>query len=367
MLLDDAMSAGWAGAVSLDPALEREFEERITDSSALAFRVALSVLRHREDAEDVAQDAFLRARRAFSGIRDRDRFRAWLVRTAFRLALDRLRGERRRTRRQDAVALETPARTDSAETDAVRGELRAHVSAAVAELPEKLRIVTVLAAIEEHDLASVARLLELPEGTVKSRLHRARTYAGGETAMACERYEDALTETAAGAAGFGRPRVAPGRLRALPGGARGAAPGRSRSSTPTCDSSSPSSRLPSSRRASGGRQPRRAETTSRPVWLQPALACGRCARCSRSRVLATSRRRHCEAKSRPPTTACRSRRLAGGAKRLLPAPEGPRAVAARPRARDCGAAASTPGRPVRAGGARSTRTRSKRCCASRRW
>lgn len=175
MLLDDAMSAGWAGAVSLDPALEREFEERITDSSALAFRVALSVLRHREDAEDVAQDAFLRARRAFSGIRDRDRFRAWLVRTAFRLALDRLRGERRRTRRQDEVALETPARTDSAETDVVRGELRAHVSAAVAELPEKLRIVTVLAAIEEHDLASVARLLELPEGTVKSRLHRART------------------------------------------------------------------------------------------------------------------------------------------------------------------------------------------------
>ena len=175
MVLDGTIAAGWVRKVSLDPALEREFEERITDSSTLAFRVALSVLRHREDAEDVAQDAFLRARRAFSGIRDRDRFRAWLVRTAFRLALDRQRGERRRTRRQDVVAFETPARTDSAETDAVRGELRAHVSAAVAELPEKLRIVTVLAAIEEHDLASVARLLELPEGTVKSRLHRART------------------------------------------------------------------------------------------------------------------------------------------------------------------------------------------------
>jgi len=72
------------------------------------------------------------------------------------------------------VALETPARSDSAEAAAVRGEIRAHVTAAVAELPEKLRIVTVLAAIEEHDLASVARLLELPEGTVKSRLHRAR-------------------------------------------------------------------------------------------------------------------------------------------------------------------------------------------------
>ena len=94
---------GWARSVSLDPSLEREFEERVADSSTLAFRVALGVLRHREDAEDVAQDAFLRAHRAFGSLRDRDRFRAWLVRTAFRLALDRLRGEKRRSRREDAV------------------------------------------------------------------------------------------------------------------------------------------------------------------------------------------------------------------------------------------------------------------------
>ena len=174
VLLDDAMPAVWVRAVSLDPVLERELEERIVDSSRLAFRVALGVLRHREDAEDVAQDAFLRARQAFAGIRDRDRFRAWLVRTAFRLALDRQRGEKRRARRQDAVAIEAPAHADSAETEAARAELRACVSEAVAELPEKLRVVTVLAAIEEQDLASVARLLELPEGTVKSRLYRAR-------------------------------------------------------------------------------------------------------------------------------------------------------------------------------------------------
>lgn len=174
MLLDDTMSVAWAGPVSLDPSLERELEERIIDSSRLAFRVALGVVRHREDAEDVAQDAFLRARRAFAGIRDRERFRAWLVRTAFRLALDRLRDEKRRARRQDVVALDAPVHADSVEAEAARGELRARVSEAVAALPEKLRIVVVLAAIEEQDLASVARLLELPEGTVKSRLHRAR-------------------------------------------------------------------------------------------------------------------------------------------------------------------------------------------------
>ena len=174
MLLDDAIAVGWVRSVSLDPALEREFEERVADSSTLAFRVALGVLRHREDAEDVAQDAFLRAHRAFGSLRDRDRFRAWLVRTAFRLALDRLRGEKRRVRREDAVAIEAPVRTESVEDAAARAEVRARVSEAVDALPEKLRIVTVLAAIQEHDVASVARLLELPEGTVKSRLYLAR-------------------------------------------------------------------------------------------------------------------------------------------------------------------------------------------------
>jgi RNA polymerase sigma-70 factor (ECF subfamily) len=70
--------------------------------------------------------------------------------------------------------MEARVHEDSAEDHAARGELRARVAEAVAALPEKLRLVTVLVAIEEQDLASVARLLELPEGTVKSRLHRAR-------------------------------------------------------------------------------------------------------------------------------------------------------------------------------------------------
>jgi RNA polymerase sigma-70 factor (ECF subfamily) len=172
--LDDAVAAGWVGPMSLDPSLAHEFEQRIADSSTLAFRVALSVLRRREDAEDVAQEAFLRAHRSFGSLRDRDRFRAWLVRMTFRLALDRIRGERRRSLREDAVASVAPRRTGSVEDDAARSELRERVAEAVAALPEKLRLVTVLVAIEEQDLASVARLLELPEGTVKSRLHRAR-------------------------------------------------------------------------------------------------------------------------------------------------------------------------------------------------
>lgn len=176
MLLNEAAEIHLERPVTLDPALEREFEARVVDSSTLAFRVALGVLRRREDAEDVAQEVFLRARRAFASLRHRERFRSWLVRTAFRLALDHQRARRRR--REEVLALETAAPA-SLEDDAARRELVEQVGRAVDALPEKLRIVTVLAAIRGHDLREVSRLLELPEGTVKSRLHLARKALAG--------------------------------------------------------------------------------------------------------------------------------------------------------------------------------------------
>src|SRR3954451_21159336 len=95
----------WAGGltgafVTLDEDLEREFEDRLRESTTLAFRVAYGVLRHREDAEDVAQEAFARAYRSFRQLRDRNRFRAWLVRMTWRLAIDRRRSDQRRAARE---------------------------------------------------------------------------------------------------------------------------------------------------------------------------------------------------------------------------------------------------------------------------
>ncbi len=79
----DVLVGSYPGtAVITDASLEREFEQRLADSSTLAFRVALGILRNREDAEDVAQEAFLKAYRNFHRLRDRERFRAWLVRIA---------------------------------------------------------------------------------------------------------------------------------------------------------------------------------------------------------------------------------------------------------------------------------------------
>lgn len=150
-----------------DQALEREFEERLAESSALAFRVAFSVLRQREDAEDVAQDALAKAYRSFHQLRDRERFRAWIVRMTWRLALDRRRGDRRRVTRERQVLPEVATRP----ADEARA---AQLWEAIDALPEKLRIVVVLAGIEGHDMREVGALLGIPPGTVKSRLFAAR-------------------------------------------------------------------------------------------------------------------------------------------------------------------------------------------------
>ncbi len=166
-------ATGYPGAlVSADETLDRDFEDRLRESSTLAFRVAYAVLRHRQDAEDVAQEAFTRAYRHFRELRDREKFRAWLVRMTWRLSIDRRRSERRRVAREQAADPTPMAAT--AEQDVMANERANHLWRAIDDLPDKLRMVVVLAAIEEHDIQDVARLLSLPEGTVKSRLFLAR-------------------------------------------------------------------------------------------------------------------------------------------------------------------------------------------------
>src|SRR5438045_2191867 len=152
-----------AGRLVRDAPLDREFEERLTEASTLAFRVAYGVLRQREDAEDVAQEAAVRAYRGFTSLRNRDQFRSWLVRIAWRLALDRRRSERRRGVRELKVPPTSPV-PPSAEELATARQAEQRVWEAVDGLPEKLRIVVVLSAIEGHGIRDVAALLGLAEG-----------------------------------------------------------------------------------------------------------------------------------------------------------------------------------------------------------
>jgi RNA polymerase sigma-70 factor, ECF subfamily len=168
-------------AVDASPRSEAEaatrelFESLLVECGPLAFRVARGVLRNTADAEDVAQEALLRAYRRFRHLRERDRFRAWLVRITFRLALDRVRAAKRREMRETMWARpERRAPVTSVEDLAVRSQFQEQLARAMDELPEKLRLVLMLCAMQDYTLEEVARMLGVPIGTVKSRLFFAR-------------------------------------------------------------------------------------------------------------------------------------------------------------------------------------------------
>jgi len=150
-----------------------QFETRLAECSALAVRVAYSVVRNQSDAEDVAQEAFIRAYRRLAALRDPGKFRAWLLRITWRLALDWRRAHKRRATREDNAARDIALVGDGA-ADADARAAEARLWALIDGLPDRLRLVVVLSAIEGHGVREVAALLGVPEGTVKSRLFDAR-------------------------------------------------------------------------------------------------------------------------------------------------------------------------------------------------
>ena len=170
----DVQRDGGTNEIAGEKAAAREFEEQLADGASMAFRLAMSVLRNRADAEDVAQDALLRAYRGFAKLRERGAFRGWLCRITWRLALDKQRGTRRREKRETASTFVPGTPERSVEQMAVASEFDRHLAKAMDELPEKLRQALILAAIQGHSTREVAEMLNLPEGTVKSRVHLAR-------------------------------------------------------------------------------------------------------------------------------------------------------------------------------------------------
>lgn len=167
----DALRGPW---LTMDPSVARDFERDVAESLRLAYRVAFSVLRHPQDAEDVAQDVVMKACRTLGQLRDPSRRRAWLVRMAWRRALDHQTAGRRRAVREQATAGTDAGTSSSPEDLAADVQQSRRLWAVIDGLPEKLRLVVILNAIEEHDIAAVARTLRIPEGTVKSRLFEAR-------------------------------------------------------------------------------------------------------------------------------------------------------------------------------------------------
>jgi RNA polymerase sigma-70 factor, ECF subfamily len=157
-----------------EQAPEAGFGERVAENQRRVFQIAYSVLGNSADAEEVAQEAFLRAYRNFGSLRDAEKFRAWVNRIVFRLALNRQRGYRRRLAR-DTAWQSSEARTmvdgaKDAEKQIMLDKLRREIE----RLPQKLRSVLQLSLVEEMDATEVGAVLGIPAGTVRSRVHTAR-------------------------------------------------------------------------------------------------------------------------------------------------------------------------------------------------
>ena len=153
----------------------RAFEELVTRYQHRLFGVALRMLGNRAEAEEIAQETFLRAHRALGEFRGEARLGTWLYAIASRLCLNRLaEGARRHERSNEAALLQRPAEGADAAAALERGELQAALHEAVAALPEERRIVVVLRDLEGLAYEEIAEVLGLPLNTVRTRLHRAR-------------------------------------------------------------------------------------------------------------------------------------------------------------------------------------------------
>jgi RNA polymerase sigma-70 factor (ECF subfamily) len=143
------------------------------ESYRLVYQVAYAVLGNAADAEEVAQDTFLTAYRKFDDLRDEDKFRPWVARAGWRLALNYRRGATR-AKGRDGAWVASQAASDSPESQALEREFELRLRAQVESLPDKLKAVVLLIGVEEMDVRTVAGILGIPEGTVRSRLHLAR-------------------------------------------------------------------------------------------------------------------------------------------------------------------------------------------------
>ncbi len=150
------------------------------------FNLALNMTRNRKDAEDLVQEAYLRAYRFFGSYRKDTHIKAWLFRILRNTFINRYRARKVRPEEVDFGKIEASyeqmieetflrSRTPPSPEDSVMdGVLDDEVQQALAQLPEEYRTVVLMALLEEMSYKEIASALSIPLGTVMSRLHRGR-------------------------------------------------------------------------------------------------------------------------------------------------------------------------------------------------
>jgi RNA polymerase sigma-70 factor (ECF subfamily) len=161
------------------------FEQLVSRYQNKLVGFAARMLGDHDEAEDVAQEAFVKAYRALDSFRGQAQFSTWLYRIATNLCIDRARAKKRRPQQaysldepldkdEDKGGREVPDSTFEPSKSVEREELRQTVRATMAEMPEKMRQVLIMCDMQGMPYEQIAQVLNCPIGTVKSRLFHAR-------------------------------------------------------------------------------------------------------------------------------------------------------------------------------------------------
>ena len=162
------------------------FRGLVREYHPLAYRLAFKILHDHQDAEEVVQDAFLKIHRALEGFRGDAALKTWILRIVMRLSLNRRRDRARSSWRRLGLHQRSGDPDREPESPVGRGggptpetlyisrETRLLLLQLLDELPPPLREVLILNSFEELSYEVISRILEVPLGTVSSRIHCAR-------------------------------------------------------------------------------------------------------------------------------------------------------------------------------------------------
>ncbi len=169
-----------AGKTEAYGELVRKYQDRV-------FNACWRICGHLEDARDLTQEAFLKAYEGLAGFRGQSGFYTWIFRVAVNLALSHRRQTQRRrefsfeqgphpagSQAKDLSRRVNRGQDDDPARAASETELQGVVARALQDLDDDQRAVVVLRDIEGFDYREISEILQIPPGTVKSRLHRAR-------------------------------------------------------------------------------------------------------------------------------------------------------------------------------------------------
>jgi RNA polymerase sigma-70 factor (ECF subfamily) len=150
------------------------FDEIVERHERRVFAIALRICRHHEDARDVTQDVFVTALRSLASFRGDAALTTWLHRVTVNASLDLVRKRQRREGSNVEELEDHPAPEAGPESHAIDSVRAREVHRALGRIPAEQRAVIVLHDLQDLDYAEVAAALQIPVGTVKSRIHRAR-------------------------------------------------------------------------------------------------------------------------------------------------------------------------------------------------